>query len=415
MLATASKQMKVIQVALNWNMPPDKPSVPPGSVRLSPTLKENHIAVTSWLQHDTTESHLDASMAHLSHLEVLSPVIGNVNNVRTMLPATILTARSHIPTTQSPYHLELQSIIDRWEVVMDQPQTLHPAFEQLGSRNGMGSPPANMTRLRKVESTIFHKIIISITTVQAGKVICIAFSDGTVQYRDRSTMAETYNEINHSEVMTLHQVGFHFAEERPSLQVAFSPTNSSFAHLCEDGKIKWNGLRCSVQPAESSTNDPEYAAIIAGLTVVTSNAVYAGMNHDDVLAAAQPLSRTHRDFARAWIMSLHRVLKFNVDYSEEVNPDLLVRNVQLQFCLSLMNHLDFRGEFQPKLFNGKFAVLFLNVRNIFILIVMTSNVPQKQQVLPFDEPGKLLQSFIKVVTSKAHSRVQMSSTHLPAV
>ena len=83
------------------------------------------------------------------------------------------------------------------------------------------------------------------------------------------------------------------------------------------------------------------------------------------------------------------MLKINVDYSEEAHHDQLVRNAHLQLCLSVMNHLGFKGEFQPRTFAGKFAMLALNVRNIVILITIASNTPinLKEKLSPLDEPG----------------------------
>ena len=51
--------------------------------------------------------------------------------------------------------------------------------------------------------------------MQQGKVICFAFGDGTVQYRDRVTMGEVYNEPNFDTIMSPHQVGFQFTNETP--------------------------------------------------------------------------------------------------------------------------------------------------------------------------------------------------------
>lgn len=89
-------------------------------------------------------------------------------------------------------------------------------------------------------------------------------------------------------------------------------------------------------------------------------------------------------------MELVRILKVTVDYSEETHHDSLVRNNNLQLCLSILNHLGFRGEFRPRTFGGKFAVLALNVRNIVILITIASNTPLtlQQKLSPLDEPRK---------------------------
>jgi len=129
-----------------------------------------------------------------------------------------------------------------------------------------------MTRLRKLDSIIVPKIVISIHTMHLGKVVCFAFSDGTVQYRDRVTMSEVYNERSLDSIMTLHQVGFQFMNDTPcecrmpksmhtrvmltcvcvGLQVAFSPTNCSFAQICEDGSVKWNRLHYPPEDAPAA-------------------------------------------------------------------------------------------------------------------------------------------------------------------
>lgn len=74
-----------------------------------------------------------------------------------------------------------------------------------------------MTRLRKLEPVTIPKVVISMqtTTIQLGRVVCFTFSDGTVQYRDRFTMAELYNEHNTENINSPHQVGFQFDDPTP--------------------------------------------------------------------------------------------------------------------------------------------------------------------------------------------------------
>lgn len=84
------------------------------------------------------------------------------------------------------------------------------------------------------------------------------------------------------------------------------------------------------------------------------------------------------------------MLKIPVDYSDEAHHDNLVRNSSLQLCLSIMNHLGFRGDFHPRSFGSKFAMLALNVRNIVILITIASNAPVgiREKLSPLDEHGE---------------------------
>ncbi|KAK0633513.1 mediator complex, subunit Med16 [Immersiella caudata] len=384
-LATRSRQLRIVRVQVRWSTPPqaDKQAqAPPGSIHLSPSLEEKNVAVTSWFQHGPGESVVDMSMAQLSHIEMLPSIQGSSSET----PPVVLTVRSHIPQEGSLYNQECQSIIDRWEVLNEQPQTLHNSFGQLNMKSSTSQLPP-MTRLRKLDSIVVPKVVISTHTVQLGKVICFAFSDGTVQYRDRVTLSEVYNEHNVNSIMSPHQVGFQFTNETPCLQAAFSPTNCSFVQICEDASIKWNKLHYPMEDASTALQGNQYSAVLAALSISISPAAYHQMNCDDILAIARPFTQK-QDFAYTWIRSIINMVKVPVDYSEESHHDQLVRNHHLQFCLSILNHLGFHGEFQPRSFGGKFAMLALNVRNIVILITIANNTPVnlKEKLSPLDDP-----------------------------
>ena len=52
--------------------------------------------------------------------------------------------------------------------------------------------------------------------INLGKVIFFAFSDGSVEYRDRTTMVEMFNDNDLERVWHLSQIGFSYAEDEPS-------------------------------------------------------------------------------------------------------------------------------------------------------------------------------------------------------
>ena len=79
------------------------------------------------------------------------------------------------------------------------------------------------TKLHRVEPIVFNKIIVGIQTLHYGKVISITFSDGTIEYRDRITMNEVYNEPNTERIMSLHHVGFSFPDFSPCRPALRSP------------------------------------------------------------------------------------------------------------------------------------------------------------------------------------------------
>lgn len=151
-LATASKQLRIVRAHLLWGLPQqaDK-QAPPGGMPLNPTIKDQHVTATTWLQQDPDELSLDASMAQLSHIEML-PTLREVRRPdlfisqgqvppKDIYPALLITVRSYIPPGPS-YNQECQSIIDRWEL-SEQPQTVHEAFEQLGPKHNAESNPVS--------------------------------------------------------------------------------------------------------------------------------------------------------------------------------------------------------------------------------------------------------------------------------
>lgn len=58
-------------------------------------------------------------------------------------------------------------------------------------------------------------MVVSINLLHSGRVVCFAFSDGSIQHRDRVTMTEIQASPDLDRIVTLNQMGFHYAEESP--------------------------------------------------------------------------------------------------------------------------------------------------------------------------------------------------------
>ncbi|KIH87170.1 mediator of RNA polymerase II transcription subunit 16, fungi type [Sporothrix brasiliensis 5110] len=387
-MVTASRQLKVVRAAIGWNQSQQDKQAPLQSQQLNPMLQHKPTAVTTWLQHSGGESQLDISSDLVSHVEMLPSALPTGANQWSQ--PLVIVVREYLPTqSTASYHPEPQSIVDRWELVTESPpQPLHPAFEQLGFKPTQSIPQTGSqahTRLNKLPPVIINKLIISIQNLHHGRVVCFFFSDGTLQYRDRFTFEEVFNEPNPARIASLQHAGFQFSDPTPCLAAVLSPTNCSFAQVCEDGKVKWNNLKYTGPDLAPTGPDPNYAAIVAGLTTAVSTSSANIISYDDILATARQFINRPR-FAYEWMMEIVRILKINVDYSEDAHHDQLVRNNSLHLCLSILNHLGFRGEFKPRSFYGKFSMLALNMRNIVILITISSNAPSNLKVNPLDEP-----------------------------
>ncbi|KJZ78400.1 hypothetical protein HIM_02438 [Hirsutella minnesotensis 3608] len=383
-IATSSLSLKLLKLEIQWAGPgssTDKASMPQNA-RLNPALVETHLAATSWLQSGPSEAAHDASAAELSHIHVLPPFMYNMGKEATT--AMILTIRSQ-PAADGAYQ-SAQSILDRWEAVEEQ-RTLNPAFEQLGNRrNSVASELSKVTRLRKLDPIVINKTVVGIQTMQFGKVILLSMSDGTVEYRDRVTFEELYAAEDVTRVMSLRQAAWNFSDHGPCMQVAYSPTFCSMIQLGDDGKMRWSKLQYTNGDIGDSAKDVHYAASIAGLAVMVAPSIWYQNNYDDMLAIAQPLAGK-KAFIKDWITEIIRILKIQVDYSEEMHHDSLMRNSPLQACFSIMNSLGFRGEWRRRKFQSKLATLDLNIRNVVILITLASNTPVtvREKMSPLDE------------------------------
>ena len=140
-LATSSKQLRIIRAAISWsNDKPSEKQAHPQNAAIAPSILEQHVAVVPWLQHDSNDPVLDESMSQLSHIEIL-PFIPKDKSHQAIHNPVVLTVRTHLPAEgASMYEQEPTSVIERWEVVSEQPQTLHPAFAQLNTGNSTTNP-----------------------------------------------------------------------------------------------------------------------------------------------------------------------------------------------------------------------------------------------------------------------------------
>jgi mediator of RNA polymerase II transcription subunit 16 len=127
--------------------------------------------------------------------------------------------------------------------------------------------------------------------------------------------------------------------------------------------------------------------VLLALTVASSAVYVHQATCDDVLAMARPFAQ-RPGFTNAWVRELVNMLKITVDYTEDTHHDQLVRNVLLQHCFSVINHLGYRGDFKARSPSGKFAMLALGLRNIFLFITIASNANAafKEKLNPLDDP-----------------------------
>lgn len=94
---------------------------------------------------------------------------------------------------------------------------------------------------------------------------------------------------------------------------------------------------------------------------------------------------------------MSRVLKFHVDYSEESQHDILIRNPSIQLSLSIQNSLGYNGDTQSRSFGAKLAWVSLQIRNCVVVMTMASmkvsDQSSREKISGFEDAGKVLSTF----------------------
>ncbi|TQW09662.1 mediator of RNA polymerase II transcription subunit 16 [Cordyceps javanica] len=353
-LTTATRKLKVIKLEIQWAGPgavQEKTQLSQ-TARLNPSLVEDHLATIDWLQMVD-----EPSLPEFTHLQALPSIIDNGGKAGVPLIIGVRARSSGVGGFEMT-----QTIIDRWECTERKP-SIQTAFEQIGNRRNSVSTIQELpvsTRLKRLDPIVINKTVIGMQVSQYGKALIFVMSDGSVEHRDRFTFDELYTTTDDSRIMNLKEVGWTFSEEGPCYQATFSPTQCSMIQTGDDGKLKWSKLQ-HVQDIGESYSDSVYCASVAGLSIAAAGCVHSQSNFDDLLAIAHPLAEKKR-FTQDWVQELIRILKIQVDYSQEVHHESLMRNNFLHTCMSIMNSLGFRGENAPRSFQSKFANIFLNVQ-----------------------------------------------------
>lgn len=127
--------------------------------------------------------------------------------------------------------------------------------------------------MRKLEGFTVNKVVLSMTSINLDRIICFAYSDGSIEYRDRISLVEIYTQGSLDRFSHLSQIGFSYSYEEPckysscsthfpsdshsfaGLQVAASPTYNSIVQIGCDGKIKWKTLTPHVGDIGSSIDE----------------------------------------------------------------------------------------------------------------------------------------------------------------
>jgi mediator of RNA polymerase II transcription subunit 16, fungi type len=235
---TASREVRLYRIVVNWNIEkasnktstqlPSQASMTANRVQIvdlcysTPPTSPDNIAFPNVGQDDINK-------AKLTHLELISPLPQKERGEFTY--PTIMTISSYMPDhsdiAQQPF-----SVISRWEL-RSATYKLDPVFGQLSKKSFQSSAKLvrssaplvktsadpcvlqNGLELIKMEDVVTPKIILSVQQINSGKEIVLTYSDGAVEFRDKTTMIPIVPNGDVKTVTSMSQVGFSYPTEEP--------------------------------------------------------------------------------------------------------------------------------------------------------------------------------------------------------
>jgi mediator of RNA polymerase II transcription subunit 16, fungi type len=69
-------------------------------------------------------------------------------------------------------------------------------------------------RLKKLDPIVVNKVVIGVTLTRLNTAMCITYSDGTIEYRDRTTLNPLWTEVNLDRINSIHEAGFTHSGEQ---------------------------------------------------------------------------------------------------------------------------------------------------------------------------------------------------------
>ncbi|KAL8712283.1 MAG: hypothetical protein Q9220_003434 [cf. Caloplaca sp. 1 TL-2023] len=377
-----SKQVRTYRVGVDWSKR--------AFVIEHLTLIPDYSLQTNFID-GSSATGLTGQEMELHHLELLSPLTPDPRS-KESLPALLLAFFCTTPSQidQSTLGNEALTSIVRWELSSTTP-TLHPSFSQLASRKTTAAHATNLqveTGFQRLPDVTVGKVIIHIQQFNLGTILAFCSSDGSIEFRSRTTLDFLPHDEATDRISSIPQLGFNFPEGNTGLYAAISPNGCAVVSFNETNAAELRLMQMSQVYLDSPLDDSQYlqeiqsaATNIEGLAFIDAAAgafviqfwlssFGYGNQHDDLSATMQLFKKQHlkddseqeRSFSRAFLSDMYRIIPLNTDYSGDIKTEFYLKNGLHQKTLSMQLSLGYWGEEQHRCLSSKVAFATLQLR-----------------------------------------------------
>jgi mediator of RNA polymerase II transcription subunit 16 len=366
-------RLHLYRIQAAWSIPPQNPKQPALKHYEKPDLQVSElmahddcspVMVNSDLN-DGTESRVKVP-SQLTHLNILPATPDRMDG---SLP-TIQAIFSTPPDTVSSNHGQPQqnpfSMVVRWEVHQSEQHQLHPTLDKVTSkRKSVNSVPArNVWTLKRQPDTMMHSVVLSFSPLWYHMTLAFCYSDGTIEFRKRSTMARIEPDYNSETVTSMAQAGFAFTNVEPSLHIALSPNYCMAVCMQHEGGIKLRSMEYTYGSLATENEDPRHSAALAALILQSTTAANQYFCSDDIFAVMGSLSDSRvSQFISLMFDSLNVNMDCGINDQDKNHLILLGRSPFFVKTLSAIHIMGLQGSINRTL-TSKMAWIDLNIKYI---------------------------------------------------
>ncbi|KAL8835573.1 MAG: hypothetical protein Q9170_003257 [Blastenia crenularia] len=321
-----SERLRIYRVGINWQRQ---------------GFDIDHVAMvadSSPSSKDVDDSRLASGLpypeAQLYRLEMVSPG-PDLRSKETLAPLLLaFFSNSSDPIDQLTAGHDPTTSIVRWEMSSSKP-TLHTGFSQLASKRSGPSNPVDLQPeviFRKLPCVSINRVIVASHQLNLGTVLVFCLSDGSVEFRDRTTLEPLLHDDTPARASSVVQVGLGFT----------------------------GGIPYTVEAVAE--------AFVLQFSISCSG---YGNYHDDISATMQLFQDQYLSgdvasqalrFINPFLSDVHRVSQLNIDFSGDIKTEQYLKNGLHQRTLSMQVSLGYWGDTSHRSLSSKVAFAILQLR-----------------------------------------------------
>lgn len=359
-----ARRLRLYKITIHWNSSQQTN----GNLRyttVAPTLDIGHMTA---LEHVTPQH---SGIATLSHLRII-PRAPDFTDQGSPHGTTVLAVFTHAPLPTSNIHLHQDafSAIARWDIVSTSP-SLHDSFTKLTPVHAAPTPVQTVvtTLRRQSPDIISNKLIMAVDTQYHNTLLAFSASDGTIEFRDRSTWSVIEGFGDATIASSLPQSGLGYFSGEFVTQVAHSADGSAIVAVKADGTavVKSMTLLSGWQPLDDGISDNTALVETAVVSVARQYAILSSSNacSDEVLALL-PLDLAS-DMRVLFIKQIIKIMCRYLDVSKldhQKQHRAVISEPFLSRAMSAQLMLGSKLGTGERTFAGQFAYAFLNLKLI---------------------------------------------------